>query len=290
MRRRIEVFLVVSAALFGALSPQLARAAGKFRIAVVEFENRAGNQWGRLGSGASDMLATELVKTGQFSVIEREKLQAVLNEQALGMSGAITPQSAAQVGRLLGVQAIVTGAVTEFGESQSGVSGGGYFGVSKREYRAAVDVRIVDTGSGEIVFADNAASTDSIANVSVMGFGGGGEWDEQKAGQVMRGAISTLTTKIGQRFKSWSPAPMAMKVANVKGDQVWLNAGKGAVNVGDSFSVFRKGEEIKDPDTGQVLDVEMTKVGELIVTEVKDKYSIANVKSGSGFQSGDIVK
>jgi curli biogenesis system outer membrane secretion channel CsgG len=106
------------------------------------------------------MLATSLVKTGKFSVIEREKLKAILNEQALGKSGAVTPQSAAQVGRLLGVKYIVTGAVSEFGVTKKG---GQILGIggTQNTARATVDIRLVDTNSGEIILADTASSTDS---------------------------------------------------------------------------------------------------------------------------------
>jgi curli biogenesis system outer membrane secretion channel CsgG len=91
----------------------------KKRIAVVDFEDRSG--WGHnIGTGLADMLVTELVKSGDFMVVERQELSKILEEQGLGMSGVVTPQSAAQVGQVLGVELMVMGSVTEFGEKKSG--------------------------------------------------------------------------------------------------------------------------------------------------------------------------
>ena len=75
-----------------------------------------------VGAGATKMLETALVKSGQFDVYTRAELDKVLKEQALGQTGMMTPQSAAKTGQLIGVNTIVIGAVTEFGEKVKGVS------------------------------------------------------------------------------------------------------------------------------------------------------------------------
>lgn len=271
----------------------------KWRIAVVEFENKTPDHWwgNRLGRAASDMLTTHLVKTGKFDVYEREKLQAILNEQGLGKSGAVTPQSAAKVGQLLGIQYMVTGAVSEFGRSQKGFSAGGFGGLRSQTARAAVDVRLVSTSTGQIILADNASSSEDFTNLNVLGFGGGTEWDETMATKTMRGAIETITAKIVEQVSAGkggggAAGSLEALIARVAPDgKIWINAGSAAgVKVGDVFDVVRKGEEIKDPATGQVLDVEMSKVGQIEITEVRDRLAIAKARAGRGFQTNDVVK
>src|SRR5690349_6291662 len=76
------------------------------RVGVIDFANKAAYGQTRLGQAASDILITELVKTGKFIVVEREKLDKLMGEQKLGLSGAIDPATAAQMGKVLGLNAI----------------------------------------------------------------------------------------------------------------------------------------------------------------------------------------
>src|SRR5512139_2622372 len=75
----------------------------KRRIGVVSFENKAPYAQARIGNTATDILITELVKTGKFIVVERDRLDKVMEEQKLGQSGVIDPATAAQVGKVLGL-------------------------------------------------------------------------------------------------------------------------------------------------------------------------------------------
>jgi curli biogenesis system outer membrane secretion channel CsgG len=73
----------------------------------------------------SDLLVDRLVKDGTFSVIERSRLDAILAEQNLGLSGRLDANTAAQVGRILGVDAVILGSVTQFDVSVRRSGGGG---------------------------------------------------------------------------------------------------------------------------------------------------------------------
>ena len=76
--------------------------------------------WGR---ELSDMLSNELLGTGVFKVVERKKLEGVLNEQDLAASGRVAKGTAAKMGKLTGAQYLITGSVSSF--EQSGSKGGG---------------------------------------------------------------------------------------------------------------------------------------------------------------------
>ena len=110
------MFTLVATLLFGQIPKNL-----KKRVAVMDFEDKAG--YGHnIGSGLSDMLVTSLVESKKFIVIERAELANIMKEQGLGMSGAVTPQSAAKVGQLLGVELIITGSVSEFGTKKDKIA------------------------------------------------------------------------------------------------------------------------------------------------------------------------
>ena len=168
----------------------------KIPIVVMDFETRVPGQGWQVGHGASDMLITALVKTKKYKVYERDRLNALMKEQKLQMSGAVDMSTAVQIGKLVGAKYILTGAVTEFGVAQSGAHGGGWFDVGKKHYRAAVDVRAVNVQTGEIVFADTGSGALKSSAVSVLGFGGGESYDEKKASESMRMAIEDVMSRI----------------------------------------------------------------------------------------------
>ena len=168
----------------------------KIPIVVMDFEARVPGQGWQVGHGASDMLITALVKTKKYKVYERDRLNTIMKEQKLQMSGAVDMSTAVQIGKLVGAKYILTGAVTEFGVAKSGAHGGGWFDVGKKHYRAAVDVRAVNVKTGEIVFADTGSGALKSSAVSVLGFGGGESYDEKKASESMRMAIEDVMSRI----------------------------------------------------------------------------------------------
>jgi TolB-like protein len=86
----------------------------KSKIAVIEFSDLEGNvtQFGRY---LAEELITRLFRTGRFEVIERQMLNKVMEEHSLTLSGMIDENSAKELGRILGVDAIASGSVTDLG-------------------------------------------------------------------------------------------------------------------------------------------------------------------------------
>jgi curli biogenesis system outer membrane secretion channel CsgG len=270
----------------------------KPRVAVMDFDNKTGYRGWRLGQGASDMLSTEMVKIGKFRMMERERIAAILKEQKLGTSGLVNPSTAAQVGKVIGVEYIITGAVTEYGESRGGGGGRGV-SVGTRGYSAAVDIRLVDTTTGEIVFADTASHSLGSVSVRVFGIGGGESFDEKKATEALREAIKELATKIAsvslssseKTGKSTATDMQKTLIADVDGKTLTLNKGKEAgYTVGQEMGVYRQSKLIKDPATGKVLNIRYDKLGVIKITKVDSGFSEATIISGSGFQVNDEIR
>jgi TolB-like protein len=85
----------------------------KTKIAVLDFQMQGEQTSSKdMGKIVAEWLITGLVETGRFDVIERRLLEKLLEEQKLGVTGAIDPNSAAQLGKILGVKIIVSGTVT----------------------------------------------------------------------------------------------------------------------------------------------------------------------------------
>lgn len=267
------------------------------RVGVMDFENKSPHGGWRLGQGAADILTTEMVKMGSMEMFERDRLASVLKEQNLGASGRVDPATAAKIGKIIGVQYIITGAVTEYGRSTSGGGGGGVR-VGKTDYSSTVDIRMVDAVSGRIVFADSGSHTISSMNVKVFGFGGGQKFNEKAATDAMRGAIQDLTEKLAAiDLKNLAPKPAPgtssgkALVADVDGKLITLNKGTNAgLKSGQVLTIKRKGKVIKDPATGKVIKVRYKTIGKIKLSEVDTEYAEGNSIGGTGFKVGDIVE
>jgi curli biogenesis system outer membrane secretion channel CsgG len=269
----------------------------KKRIAVINFEDRSGYGY-NIGNGVADMLVTSLVESDKFIVIERAELDEVLKEQGLGQTGLVTPQSAATVGQLLGVQRIITGSVTEFGSKQNAVGGGfGGFnvGVSTTTARVTVDLRIIDVNTGEITMAKTGEGEDSSTGLDNVGiqdidFHNSSTWDNTQLGIAAREAINECVEYITDDMQD---IPWEGKIIKADGANIFMKPGsKGGVQPGMVFVIYRPGEALIDPDTGISLGSEESKIGEIQYTaDIADgKAGKALVKSGTGFQTGDLIR
>src|SRR5215831_6843296 len=124
MRRVIIAAFVLGSVAF---------AQNKKRVAVMNFEygtvqNGLAAIFGSnvdVGKGVADILVDRLVNDGTYSVIERKALDQVLAEQNFSNSNRADPNSAAKLARILGVDAIIIGSITQFGRDDKSQNFGG---------------------------------------------------------------------------------------------------------------------------------------------------------------------
>ncbi len=264
----------------------------KKRIAVVDFVNKTAYGRGRLGSAATDILINGLVKSQQFIMIERDKLSQIMQEQGLGMSGVVDAHTAAKAGRVLGLNAIVTGSVSQFGVKTGGMDFG-FYKKKEQVVETVVDIRVIDANSGQILLAESGQGIAVTTTSEVLGMGGRVGYDETLAGKALRSAIVKLIDNIVQSMQAseWSG-----RIAQLEGGTVYLNAGRQVgLELNDKLDVFRPGKEIIDPATGLSLGFTQSKIGQVNVTGFFGKNgAIAEIVSGTGYQIkfkiNDIVK
>lgn len=319
MRRVLGVLLLTLAVTPGAW------AQNKKLVAVLDFDYgtvRSAVQayFGSdqdVGKGISLLLEEKLVNDAKYRVIDRNSLDKILKEQNFSNSDRADPSSAAKIGRILGVSAIITGTITQFGrdDKHEGVGGGGYGlgkfglgGVGKNESKAVVNVtaKLIDINTAEIL-AVATGSGESKRGGFKLG-GGGGGWSGGGGGQVDMGssnfantilgeAVNAAVANLGQQLDDKADTlptvtvHVSALVADVTGNTLIINAGtKSGVKVGDHLGVFRKGKEIRDPATGKVLKTIESRLGDMTVTEADESSATGTYSGPTPPKVGDAVE
>jgi hypothetical protein len=141
--------------------------------------------------------------------------------------------------------------------------------------------RLIDAESSELVFTKNVSVVMSETSYGLGGIGWGGSgalggfmsgYAKTPIGQAVIAAVNVGAFEL---IKQVGNQPAAGSVAKVSPENVMITLGEGRVAAGESVKVVSKGEEIVDPETGEVLGTEDEDVGTLKVTSVKEKYSYA---------------
>ena len=174
-------------------------------VAVLDFTNETRAHWWQtdVGRELGGMLANELVSTGAFKVVERNKLDSVLGEQDLGASGRVSKSTAAKMGQVTGAQYLITGNVAAYDENTKGTGGGiGFKGISiggkSSKAYLAIDLRWVNATTGEVEFVRTVEGHSKGGGMSLgfsrSGFGGSlGGHKKTPAGKAIRAALIEAT-------------------------------------------------------------------------------------------------
>ena len=102
--------------------PAIIQAQAKPVVAVLYFDNNSIGkdraEYDGVGKGIADMLITDMASNSAITVVERERVQALLTEQNLTKSNAIDPQTAIRLGKIIGAQYMIYGGFLSDGKGQ----------------------------------------------------------------------------------------------------------------------------------------------------------------------------
>lgn len=199
------------------------------RLAILDFKAAPGcwvgwrfggwgNQMDTISDQLRDLFTTEIVTVShkRLKVIERERLQDIRNELQFQQSGEVDTSTVLKVGKLLGVQFVMTGKVTRFAYKESGIKTGwgvgalvgrmtgdslagdvaGSVNVHKASFTGRLDVRLIDVQTGEILGAwkDDGKVADHA--VQVAGTGTEMSYDEELVNKVFEPVVERITPKL----------------------------------------------------------------------------------------------
>jgi curli biogenesis system outer membrane secretion channel CsgG len=134
----------------------LERCAHVSRVAVLPFTDGPGSAGLNSGNAVAGLVVERLAQAGKYRLVERGKLRAILDEQDLQATDLVDPATAAQIGKLAGVDAVITGSVSEYDKEKTVV----YIyvvPVISWRYTAGATVRLVDVENADVIYAHSAS-------------------------------------------------------------------------------------------------------------------------------------
>ena len=194
--------------------------AGKKTIAVADFTDLQGNVT-ELGRFLAEEFSVALAGAGtRFEVVDRIHLKSIIREHNLSATGMIDPKTARKLGKIAGVQALITGTVTPFGDN------------------VRVTVKILDTETAKIIGAStaNIAKTKAIEELLARGIETRSPYQQPASSQYRPPAGTNMTKKVG-------PLVITMKKIMISRGQVIVALGF----FNGSDEKFKMGREHPEP-------------------------------------------
>jgi len=269
-------------------------------IAVVGITSTApGYIWSSdspLAQGAADLMVNALLSTNRFRVFERSKLDLILQEQNFQhFSGLVDQTTAVKLGKMFGVDSILTGSLTEVAFVEGEAFKFGPLKVRKSYVKVVMIIRIIDVTTGEILYSTiqkEKASKSAISGILPIPIPGGGfGFSHEEAVDILTAVelicnkvVLDFVAKIDRKNIAVSSASLEGYVVKVESTsswgiiQIYINLGESSgIKVGDEVRIYREGEVILDPKTNEILDRELDLIAKARVMEVREKISIALV-------------
>lgn len=239
---------------------------------------------GKIGRTVTDMLITEFVKDGTFKVIERTQLEKILNEQKLSMSGVVEPSEAAKIGKILGVSAIVTGSVTQFSmeEKLVGILG---VGVRTNTAKVAVNARLIDTSTAEVIYAAEGAGEESISGIKIGDLiqSASTDFENSLLGVATKKAVSDVVRQFKEQSEKIKETAINSLIVHVDNStKTYLIDGGKDIGLDKNMTLYviRVIKEIKSPKTGMIIKRLADVIAELKIIEIEKSCATAICTAG----------
>jgi len=244
----------------------------KRKVAIARFSNETKygkgffNTEDMVAQQAMDILSSRLTQSGKFILLERNDISSVLDELNLSnMSDFNIP-----------ADYLILGSVTAFGRKTEG-DVGALSRTKKQTANATVNIRLIDVKTGQIIYSEEG-SAEAFSEVgTVIGMGSQAGYDASLDDKAISGAITKLVSNI---IENLLEKPWRSFILDIQDGTILIAGGKSqGIAVGDSFSVYKRGKTIKNPQTGFDIELPGTHVGDIDVFQtlgktVNDELSI----------------
>jgi curli biogenesis system outer membrane secretion channel CsgG len=241
-----------------AISPTIAEAPAmglKRKVAIARFTDETKNSnsifvdksFDNIGKQAADILSARLSNSGQFIMLERDDLDKVKSEQTFE---GVTSQ-------IVGADFLIVGSISEFGRKTTSETG--IFSRNKiQQAIATVNVRLIDTTTGQIVFSEEGSGEARAEANTTLGVGQRAAFDSTLNDKAISAAISKVVSDLMENLLN-SPWK-AYLIAEQDGQYIMTGGASQGITAGDEFTILQKGKKIKNPQTGFMIELAGKKI------------------------------
>ena len=230
---------------------------------------------------ALDILSAKLAASNQFILLERNDLDALLEECAKSGNAVQT----------IGADYMIIGSITEFGRKDTGKSG--VFRDTKTQtVEAAVSMRLVDVSTGLIIYSEEGKGSAEVTSKTTMGVGGKAGYDATLSDKAISEAIGQLVENI---INKCTNKPWKTYILSHDSDGTIIAGGASqGIAAGDKFAIMTKGKSVKNPQTGVTIELPGKQIGTAtVLTSGGDtpetEYSFVEVSAGANIEE-DVTK
>ncbi|MCB9915755.1 MAG: hypothetical protein H6828_11495 [Planctomycetes bacterium] len=220
-----------------------------------------------------DGLTTRLVRSRKFTVLTRKNLAPILKEHGFLRTDDVEPGERVKLGQLLGADYLLAGRVDYLAvrTDRQTVKLTGYV-IESKHAEVRLTLTVYNVGSGAIEWEDSVTRSfdwdgDELKRDAAL----------RDDGAIARSLLELSSEELGGDFlkRTFPPRVMLVDTERPLKPVFYLNAGDALVRVGEEFDLVRPGEQLVDPDTGDVLGAMQTRLGRVVVVEVTPKLSKA---------------
>jgi len=254
----------------------------KRKVIVLDFENKTTYQDEKIGEIAAKRLSDKLDNTQRVIPLDRTSLIEMFKREGLKFESPTEPPVMKRAYHSLGVQAFVSGIVTDVSILSSKASES-----SEEEIAfatAKVEIRLIDASTGNLLKS-------FIGRSPIFGTKETGEYSKSKA--VLKAIDFSLDEILEGFIRQLDLLDWTTTIAKIEGDHLYINSGKlSGLRIGDTLEIFEHGKEIIHPTTQFSLGWTtgplkgLIKVNELFGVDA----AIGKVVQGNGFDKNDVVK
>ncbi len=252
----------------------------KRKVAIARFSNETKYGQGffydqnddRLGKQAMDIFSAKLTASEKFIMLERVDLAHLTKEKQLDTLADLN----------IPADYMILGSVSEFGRKTT--SDVGVFSRSKKQTAyAKVNVRLVDVKTSQIIYSEEGEGEAFSEAGTVLGVGNTADYDATLNDKVISAAIAKLVDNISERLldKPWKSYILSFQ----DGNYIISGGAMQGIKEGDTFTVYKKGQKVNNPQTGIPIELPGKEVGKiqvqtLVKGDVNSELSICLKTSG----------
>jgi len=241
-------------------------------IPLQELKYAEGIDINEIARQISQRLTTQLVQTQHYNILDREYGNEFEKERQLIMSGGFPIREMTRLEEQLGADYLLIGTLSDVNSSLTTQE---WYGknVTRCQIYLKVDVRAVEFATRQVHRADTVTvSLDRIINL-----GGTAGSTKQIPGNLISELVDEIIMQLNRGFLD---ILMPVRVLDIQNGTVYLNQGGSRIQKGERFSIMGAHRSVKDPGSGAIIRVEGDKLAEIIVKEVMEEYSIADIVYG----------